>query len=50
MWPSTTVGVSVTTVAGTAKAPTRFAYAAAPSKAAKPGKGKKKNKGNGKHS
>jgi hypothetical protein len=48
--PSTTVGVSVTTVAGTAKAPTRFAYAAAPSKAAKPGKGKKKNKGNGKHS
>lgn len=35
--PSATVGVSVTTVAGTAKAPTRFAYAAPPSK---PRKGK----------
>jgi hypothetical protein len=42
--PSTTVGVSVTTLAGTAKAPTRFAYAAAP-KAAKPGKGKGKQEG-----
>lgn len=39
--PSATVGVSVTTVAGTAKAPSRFAYAAPPSKATKPSQGKK---------
>lgn len=43
--PSATVGVSVTTVAGTAKAPSRFAYAAPP-KPGKPGKGK--NRGGGK--
>lgn len=36
--PSAAVGVYVTTVAGTAKAATQFAYAAPPSKAAKSSK------------